>query len=261
MSDKNVVQTLKTIAALAVDTARQQSRDRLFFVVYLFGGAMTLASLLFGAVSADQELDVIRDMGLLTTELFGLAAAALGAVTLILSEVESRGVYVVLARPIPRWCYIVGRALGLWSAIVTAMSVMAVFHVGLLLAKGGTVNGAFFAVYPFIAMKLAVVTGLGMFLSVFSTSSASALVFTACLWMVGHFTSEVRYMAEKAGPLAGALVKTFLLAVPDLQLLNARDALGLPVAGAAFWPAFMHAAGYTAASLALATALFSKKEF
>lgn len=261
MSDNKTWNALKTIAVLTADTARQQSRDRLFFVVLLFGVAMTLASLLFGAVSADQEIEVIRDIGLLTTELFGLAAAALGAVTLVLAEVESRAVYVVLARPLPRWHYIVGRALGLWAAIMAAVVVMAAFHVGLLLFKGGTVGPAFFAVYPFMALKLGVVTGLGVFLSVFSTSSSSALVMTACVWMAGHFMQEARFMAEKAGPLVGSLVRGVLLLIPDLQLLNARDVLGLPLAGTALFPALLQALGYTGACLALATVFFSKKEF
>lgn len=261
MSDNNFLRGLKNIAILAADTARQQSRDRMFFVVFLFGGAMTLASLLFGAVSADQEIEVIRDLGLLTIELFGLATAILGATTLLLSEIESRAVYVILARPFPRWQYIVGRALGLWAAVAAAVAVMGLVHAGLFLLKGGALDRALLTVYPFVGLKLAVATSLGVVLSVFTTSSASALVTSVFLWMTGHFITEARFMAEKAGPLAGGILRGFLLVVPDLQLLNARDALSIPGGGIAFLPAFAHAAGYMTVCLALAAAMFSRKEF
>jgi len=220
-----------------------------------------LASLLFGAVSADQQLEVIRDVGLLATELFGLAAACLGAVTLILTEIESRSLYLILARPIPRWYYIVGRAAGLWGAVFVAVLAMGAFHGGLLFFKGAPLDGAFLRVYPFIGMKLAVITSLGVALSVFSSSSASALVFTAAFWMTGNFVQEIRFMAEKVGPGVEFLIKAVIFSVPNLPLLNARDALALPKGVLAFGPALCYTVGYTTISLIVASFLFSKKEF
>jgi hypothetical protein len=61
----------------------------LYLVVVLFGLLMMGATLLFGALAGDQEIRVILDLGLVTAELFGLATAMFGAVTLVLEEMES----------------------------------------------------------------------------------------------------------------------------------------------------------------------------
>jgi ABC-type transport system involved in multi-copper enzyme maturation permease subunit len=249
---------MKIIATFVWDTFLQQVRGRIFLVVLLFGVVMTAASLLFGAVSADQEIEVIRDVGLATTELFALATAALGAVTLVLSEIENRSLYAVLARPLPRWTYVVGRVVGLWLAVLSAAGVMTLVHVALLMMKGWRPEAVFFSAFPFLAMKLAVVTALAMMVSVMTTSPASALVFTSCLWMLGHFVREIRFMGEKAGPTLALAVKAVLAAVPNLQSLNARDAIGV---GSAPWSGCLHAALYAAACVTLAAGFFKRKEF
>jgi hypothetical protein len=104
---------------------------------------------------------------------------------------------------------------------------------------------------------------LALLLSLALTSEAAAMAFSCFLWMIGHFTGELRFLAEKSG---NVLMKTLLLvfsrAAPDFAHLNYRDAwhAGGPGAGWAPW-ALLYAAAYCAACLALAVQVFEQKEF
>jgi ABC-type transport system involved in multi-copper enzyme maturation permease subunit len=255
---------MTTIAAIVRYTFAQQLRNRLYLVVVLFGFVITLTSLLFGAVAGDQELPVILDVGLAATELFALVSALFGAVTLILDEVESRSLYLVLARPLSRWKYVVGRYGGLLLAISAATALMGAFHGGLLFLKGWEPECGFFLAFPCILLKAAVITALGLFFSLSSTSAPASTIFTLFFWLLGHFKGEIRFVAEKTGSvlLEGGM-KAFLFVVPDLTLLGYRDLLGVPNLweGAHLGWGALHAALYVAACLFLSSAFFARKEF
>lgn len=254
---------MRAVLSIARHTLLQQFRNRLYLVVLLFGAIITAASLLFGAVAADAELSVIMDLGLATTELFGLAVAVFGAVTLVLEEMESRTIYLILTRPLPRWVYVAGRYLGLLAAVTASMVLMALMHLGVLLLKGWSPEPFFFACFPFMVLKVAVATALALFFSLFSTSQVSSIIFTLFFWLLGHFGKELEFLGEKSQSAVAALgMKTFLLFLPRLELLNYRDLMEAPAAAAVPLLArgTAYAVLYAGACLVLSVTLFSRKE-
>ena len=89
------------------------------------------------------------------------------------------------------------------------------------------------------------------------------MAFAVFLWMLGHFSSEMRFLADRSG---SAFMKTALVAfshaAPDFAHFNYRDFWHQPAPGAdwLFWAA-VYALAYTAACLTLAVQLFEQKEF
>jgi ABC-type transport system involved in multi-copper enzyme maturation permease subunit len=253
---------MKSILSIARYTFLQQFRNRLYLVVVLFGLLMMGASLLFGALAGDQEVRVILDLGLATAELFGLATALFGAVTLVLEEMESKTIYLILTRPLPRPYYVAGRFLGLLLAVGASIALMEIFHISLLLVKGWKPEPAVFAAIPMMGFKIMVMTALTLLCSLTFTSAPTAAVFSMFFWVLGHFGGEIQYLASKSGPVAQFLAKGLGILLPKLSLLNARDVMDVPGFGAGplLWGA-AYAVLYTLACLALSSALFSKKEF
>lgn len=253
---------MRSILAIARYSFLQQFRNRLYLVVVLFGLFMIAASLLFGALAGDQEIRVILDLGLVTAELFGLATAVFGAVTLVIEEMESKTIYLILTRPLPRPVYVFGRFLGLLTAVVASMALMELLHFSLLFLKGWTLDPAVFVALPMMGLKIMVMTALSLLCSLTFTSAPTATVFSISFWVLGHFGSEIRYMAEKSGSFAKVLAEVLCSLLPNLSLLNGRDLIEMPGFG---WSPLAHGAGYailyTSACLALSSALFSKKEF
>jgi len=255
---------MKSLLSIARYTFVQQFRNRLYLVVLFFGALLMGVSLLFGALAAEQEVRVIFDLGLLLTELFGIVAVLFGAVTLVLEEMESKTIYLLLTRPLPRGFYIVGRYLGLVVSVVISLLLMGVIHVTLLGIKGWSFDPHYLAALPFIYLKVCVVGALAVFFSLFSSSAVASVVFTLFFSLLGHFGSELTFLARKSeSVLSVLLVKTIIVIMPNFQFLNYRDVWhipGSPPLSLWVWGG-AYAVLYAAACLSLSIALFSRKEF
>lgn len=253
---------MNALLSIARYTFLQQLRNRLYLVVILFGFLILATSLLFGALAPDQETRVILNLGLAVIELFGLIAAIFGAVSLVLDEIESRTIYLILTRPLPRGYFIVGRFMGLLSAVLISMAAMGALHFILLLIKGWPPEWSYLLSFIFMAFKVMVMTAVALFFSLFSSSSIASIVFTLFFWILGHFGTEIKFLLQKASnPAAASALKAFLFVTPNLEFLNYRDLFHIPGLGAAQVSfAACYAIVYTAACLALSIAIFSRKE-
>lgn len=253
---------MRSLMAIARYTFLQQFRNRLYLVVALFGVLMMGATLLFGALAGDQEIRVILNLGLVTAEMFGLATAVFGAVTLVLEEMESKTIYLILTRPLPRPVYVMGRFAGLLFAVIVSMVLMEILHFGLLFFKGWKVDPSVWMALPMMGLKIMVMTGFTLLCSLTFTSVPTATVFSLMFWVSGHFGGEIRYMAEKAGGAAPTFASVFCGILPNMTLLNARDLLDNPGLNVGILiHGTLYAVLYTAACLALSSVLFSRKEF
>ncbi|MBI4352261.1 MAG: hypothetical protein HY550_12565 [Elusimicrobia bacterium] len=251
--------SLFLVRAVAFNSFSESVRNRFFTLFAVFAFTAVYASVLAGVMAVDQESRVLADFGLALIELTALAYALFGASSALLKEAETKTIYLVFSRPVPRWAYLAGK---LGGALLTAglmLLIMAAMHLSLLAFRG-------FGPPPFYAwalagtfLKLAVIVSFAFFVSLFSTSAVSTLVISSIMWTLGHFASEARFLAERLPGLKGTAVSVFLWLIPNLQLFNARDAAG---AAAAPGPAvLLPAAAWVAASFLGSLWLLSRKEF
>ena len=79
----------------------------MFFAVLLIA-----ASYLLSQLTAGQDMKVIKDLGLAAMSLFGLFIAVFIGIGLVSKEVEKRSIYALLAKPIRRQEFVVGKYRG-----------------------------------------------------------------------------------------------------------------------------------------------------
>lgn len=104
--------------AIALNAFREAVRDRVLFGVL----GLAVASLLFGTslawLSVNEQTRVLTDHGVVTISwLANLVAIFLGA-SFLYKEVELRTLYVILAKPVARWQFVLGRYLGIVATAV-----------------------------------------------------------------------------------------------------------------------------------------------
>ena len=254
---------MNTIKAVFSYTLREHVRHKVWLSAALFGLVLLTGGLVASALAQDERARMMLDLGLAANELIALVSIVFLTVHLILQEIESRAVFLILSHPVRRWHYLLGRFLGTLAAVGLGMAAMGLAHWGLLKLLGWTGGGSYPLAWACSFAKTAVMGALALLLSLALTSEAAAMAFSVFFWILGHFTAEMRFVAEKSG---NALLRTALLgfsnAAPDFTRLNYRDAwhAGAPspawVAAAA-----LYALGYCAACLALATQVFEQREF
>ena len=100
---------LRRIRLVAWHVFKESVRDRVLYSIVAFAVLLVAASLLIGQITAGQDVKIIKDLGLATIELAGVLMTVFIGVGLVLDEIDRRSIYSLLAKPLPRWEFIVGK--------------------------------------------------------------------------------------------------------------------------------------------------------
>jgi Cu-processing system permease protein len=254
---------VRAIYSIAKYTIIQNFRNKTFYVLVLFSAILFASSFLFSSLGGEQEKRLLFDLGTGCIEIFGLIIAVFASVTLILEEIETRTLYLIITRPIQRYQYVIGRYVGIITAVGLGIVLMGILHLILLVVKGWEFDYRYGLYLIMTIEKIAVISSLALFFSLFSTSSASSIVFTFFFWVLGHFSAELGFLSVRIKSLIVLIsMKLFYYIIPNLQYFNLRDQWDTATFSISF---LMYASGYACvyagACLFLSILLFQKKEF
>ncbi len=115
---------MRAVAAIARNTFREALRDRVLYLFLGFAVVLLASSKLFGLLTVGDEGKVIKDFGLAGIQLFTMLIAVMMSVLLISREVDSRTVYNILAKPVRRWQFLIGKYLGLLATVALNLALM-----------------------------------------------------------------------------------------------------------------------------------------
>ncbi len=254
---------MQTLSAVFAYTFKEHVRHKAWLSSALFGLVLLGGALIVSALGQDERSRLMLDLGLAAIEAISLVSVVFLTVNLILQEIESRAIYLILTHPVRRADYLLGRFLGTVAAVALGMAGMAVMHLALLSLYGSVEPVRYLAALACMLGKTAVMGALSLLLSLALTSEAAAMSFAVFFWMLGHFSSEMRFLADRSG---SSILKTAIIAfshaAPDFARFNYRDMWHQPSPGGDWllWAA-LYAFAYTGACLALSVQLFEQKEF
>jgi ABC-type transport system involved in multi-copper enzyme maturation permease subunit len=252
------------IGTVALNTFREAVRDRVLYNLVFFALVMMAAAILVGQISVGIEQIVMVTLGLSAISIMGLLISVFIGVGLVSKEIDKRTLYALLAKPLRRWEFILGKFAGLAltlavnTAAMAAGLFLALFYVKHSIERADAV--VLVAVY-FILLKLALVVTLAMLFSCFTTPLL-AILFTAGLYIAGLFVHEMRNMqAGMIDPALGALLRGISYVLPNFENFDVMGAAahGRIIPGALIAQNTIYAALYCAIVLAVAMAIFSQR--
>ncbi|HUJ83667.1 MAG TPA: ABC transporter permease [Candidatus Acidoferrales bacterium] len=249
---------------VAINTFREAIRDRVLYNLVFFALLMIGASILVGQISIGIDRLVIINLGLSAISVFGLVMAIFIGVGLVSKEIEKRTLYSLLAKPIRRWEFLVGKYAGLVLTLVVNTSFMtiglatALFYVGRPFVRTDAL--ILVSVY-FILLELALVTAIALFFSCFSTPMLSTL-FTLGIYVTGIFASDIRAFGDiTKSPGLKALTRVIYYLVPNFHNFNSIAAAshGEPIPLALVGQNTLYTVLYVALLLVAASTVFSRR--
>ena len=255
---------MKRVGTVALNTFREAVRDRVLYNLVFFALVMMASAILVGQISVGIEQIVIVTLGLSAISIIGLLISVFIGVGLVSKEIDKRTLYALLARPLRRWEFILGKFAGLAltltvnTAAMSAGLFLALFYVKHSIERTDT--AVLVAVY-FILLKLALVVALAMLFSCFTTPLL-AILFTAGLYIAGLFVHEMRNMpASTIDPALGGLLRGISYVLPNFENFDVMGAAahGRVISGALIAQNTVYAALYCAIVLAVAMAIFSQR--
>jgi Cu-processing system permease protein len=267
---------VRTVALVAGAVFKESVRDRVPYSMVAFATLLIAASYLIGQLTAGQDLKIIKDLGLAAISWFGLVIAIFIGIGLVSKEVERRSVYAVLAKPLTRGQFIVGKYAGLVFTLSVNLSAMAVAFAMVLAYMDAATPDAVKAGWPAPALdprlltgivltmaELMIVTAIALLFSTFSSPLLSALL-TFGLWVAGHFNQDLRnFEAIIDTPAAVWTGRAVYYLLPNLAPFNIRAevAHGVDVPTRAVVLTLAYAAVYITALLVAAVAIFRRRDF
>jgi len=249
---------------VATNAFREAVRDRVLYNLVFFALLMIGASILVGQISIGIEETVIVSLGLTATSVIGLMIAIFIGVGLVSKEMDKRTLYALLAKPLQRWQFLVGKFIGLVMTLTVNTAVMAVgLYAALWVVKHPLErNDAYVLVAVYlILLKLTIIVALALLFSCLTTPFL-AILFTFGIYVAGVFAQDLRTV--QAVNLSGGtmrLMRGISYVLPNFENFNVMGAVahGERVAWALVWQTTVYAILYCAIVLAAAAAVFSRR--
>jgi len=242
------------VLAITLNTLTELTRLKVFYVLLVFALLLIGSSIFMAQFTFQQEFQILKDISLGAMSIFTSLLAIVATARLIPQDIEDRTVYTILAKPVPRFEYVLGKIAGVLLLLAISTLVMSaafflvlyareqtVLHItmrqmsmapreqvddALRAIRSSAINIDIFPGIVIIYLKACLLAALTLFVSTFATTNIFTIVVMAFVYFIGHLQATAReYWLQEHG--SGLLTRIFLAVVallfPDLQAFNLVD--------------------------------------
>lgn len=269
----------RRVAVIAELTVLEAVRQRLFAVLLVLAAGMTAGAQLLREFNfGSSELKFITDFGFGALSLFGTILAVVTAAQLFFSEIENRTALTLLAKPVLRSEFVLGKfagvavVLALFSAVTTVVLVTVLwmrenalmdavpeaFERGRLVQYGSIVA---FGILQWL--KFSLIAAITLLVAGFSNTNLYSVAISFLVVAICH----LQYLAHESWRRAGSWVTrgaaAALAAVfPNFQMFSVGDriAAGEPLGAGVLAGSAGYGAFYVMVVVALAIFVFRRRE-
>jgi Cu-processing system permease protein len=255
---------MRRAGAVALNTFREAVRDRVLYNLVFFALLMMVAAIFVGQISIGIEEMVIKSLGLSAISVIGLLIAVFIGVGLVYKEMDKRTLYALLAKPVRRWEFLLGKFGGLVLTLaVNTLAMAAGLFAALLYVKHNLerTDAVLLIAAYFILLKLMLVVALALLFSCYTTPLL-AILYTSALYIAGLFVEEMRtFHFTTANPALEAMLRGLSYLLPNFENFNVMAAAvhGREIPGALILQNTVYAALYSVIVLLVAAAVFSRR--
>ena len=268
--------SLRTIGHVAVHVFKESVRDKVLYSLVAFATILIAASYLIGQLTAGQDVKIIKDLGLAAIATFGLFIAVFIGIGLVWKEVERRSIYGLLAKPIRRGEFVLGKYAGLALTLFVNIGLMTIAFYAVLAYlntqyteqvrqswPAPAADPAMLRAVGLIFIELLLVTAIALFFSTFSSPFLSAAL-TVGLWVIGHFNADLRNFESVVESRSAAyLARGLYYVLPNFDAFDIKTEVVQAIPVSAAYTAITAAYGvlYVALFLTAAATIFVRRDF
>src|SRR5438445_521969 len=246
--------SLSRIYAITTNTVTDLTRLKVFYVLLVFALLSIDSSIFMAQFSFQQEFQILKDVSLGAISIFTSLLAIVATARLLPQDIEDRTVYTILAKPVPRLEYVLGKIAGVLlllaiSTLVMAAAFLLVLYMreqAIIHATLGQMSGAppeqiadalrairssalnidIFPGIIIIYLKACLLAALTLLVSTFATTSIFTIVVMAFIYLIGHLQATAReywLQGHSSGWITHGFLAVVALIFPDLLAFNLVD--------------------------------------
>lgn len=281
------------VMTIAWATLTELVRLKVFYFLLIFALLVIGNSAFMAQLSFQEEVQMLKDVSLGAMGLFTSMLAILGTAILLPKDIEERTIYTILAKPVPRYEYLLGKLCGMFLLLLISVLLMSAMFLTVLwfreqalltqtareladappedlrvamnAIKNSTFNINLLPGISVIFIKAALLAAMTLLISTFATSSIFVMITASAVYFIGHLQATARNFWLAGGDQEW-WTRIFLafvsLIFPDLQIFNLTDAVvaGSTIPMGIFWQTMALGGMYVAVYYFVAAFIFTGRE-
>ncbi|NJK41119.1 MAG: ABC transporter permease [Acaryochloridaceae cyanobacterium SU_2_1] len=212
------------ISVIAANVFRDIFRDRVLYLAGLYALGLLIVILFLGEVSSGTEAKISVDVGLASISLLGLAVAAFEGGGLINKEIQKRTALILIAKPLSRSEFVLGKHLGLSAVLAILVAIMTAILMAILSwQQFNYLPGNILLASGFMILEMSLIGAVSILFGSFA-SSLMGTVLTFAVYFMGHFTQNLLTLSESLETDGlRRIAKGIYLIFPDLSRLDLKN--------------------------------------
>lgn len=250
------------ILAVAQNTFRESVRDKVLYVLLLFAGVVIIGSKAIGWISIGQDIKIVKDLSLAGMSIFGAMIAIFVGTSLVYKEIDKKTIYTIIAQPLHRYEFVIGKYLGLSLLIFGVILLMSMISAIYIVILGGEINHWYFIASFLVFMKLLLVTALAVLFSTLSSPILGAII-VFCFYVFGHATGVLIDLPKQfEGSWTKPILEGLYYVLPNFANFDIRSEVvnGIPVSYSYVTYIIIYGILYSTFFIYLAILMFQRKD-
>jgi ABC-2 type transport system permease protein len=182
---------LNKILIVAKYTFKEILKSKILLNVFFIGIGLMVVTYVATEFTYGVPERVALDFGLGMLSLSALAISLFMGVTLLSKEIESRTVYMVISRPVPRYAFILGKIVGLMG--IQLINILILGSLTLIATKilGGKIDPLTIWAIGFTFLESLMLLLLVVFVSLFA-NNILAVILSVVVLLLGHSIKDTQ---------------------------------------------------------------------
>ena len=204
-------------------TFKEIIKSKILYVTLLLGLAIMVVTYVATEFTYGVPEKVALDFGLGLLSLSSVGIAIFMGASLLTKEIDSRTVYMVISRPVPRWVFISGKILGLTLVLLANIAILALMTIICSSLLGGELSSLMFLSIGFTFLECFLLLLLVVFFSLITSTILSSVI-SLIIWLLGHAVKESQSLTFVINrSLFKTVLEMYHLVLPGFYKLNLKD--------------------------------------
>jgi ABC-type transport system involved in multi-copper enzyme maturation permease subunit len=215
--------TLDKILIISKTTFKEIWKSKILINVFFIGLAMMVVTFVATEFTYGVPERVALDFGLGMLSLSSIGISLFLGVGLLSKEIDSRTVYMVISRPVPRYSFILGKILGLMGIQIVNVFILSLMTVSATLLLGGQISELLIWAIIFTLIESLMLLLVVVLISLLANTVLSVLL-SVVLLLLGHIireTQEISFVANN--PILVKILDFYHFILPAFYKLNLKS--------------------------------------
>lgn len=256
---------MERVLTIAINTYRESVRSKILYSLFFFALLMVAVSAFFGSVTIGDQVKVIKDFGLFSISMFTVMYAVISGSTLLSKELTQKTIYNILAKPVARWEFLLGKYLGMLLTGVVMLALMGSALSVFVACFEGEFSFSLIQGYIHILFELVIVCAATIFFSSVVVTPMLSGFFAFAVFLSGRSVELLHYFIDNGmvSEWGARILQLVYWILPQLQKINIVDRVvyNQNIDYAFMMYCLLYSLGYAGVLLVLSHFIFSRREF